>query len=271
LQFARINGVTIHFQVIGAAGKPLIVFANSLGTDFRIWRDVVVRLAGDFSLLCYDKRGHGLSTDGGKTSYTVHDHAADLAALMDRLKTGPALICGLSIGGMIAQALWETRPDLVDGLVLCDTAHRIGTAEFWQQRIDAVRSGGVESIADAVMPRWFAPDFLATPECEGYRTMLARQPVAGYLASCAAIRDADLTEVTRRIDVPAIVVVGEHDGATPPALCADFARMIPGARFELVRQAGHIVPVEQPAVLNEIIRAFAALVPRGAADARTRH
>jgi 3-oxoadipate enol-lactonase len=102
--------------------------------------------------------------------------------------------------------------------------------------------------------------------------MLARQPADGYIASCAAIRDADLTETARRIDVPAIVIAGEHDGATPPALCAEFARLIPGARFELVRQAGHIVPVEQPVVVSEIIRAFAAHAREGdRGHAATRH
>jgi 3-oxoadipate enol-lactonase len=272
LQFAHVNGVTIHYQVIGAAGKPLIVFANSIGTDFRIWRDVIVRLVGDFAVLCYDKRGHGLSGIGS-VPHTIEDHASDLAALMDHLKTGPALVCGLSIGGMIAQMLGAQRPDLVEGLILCDTAHKVGTADFWQARIEAVEAGGVESIADAVMRRWFAPEFLATVECQGYRTMLARQSAEGYAASCAAIRDADLTAIAQRIDVPSIVVVGEHDGATPPSLCADFARLIPGSRFELVRNAGHIVPVEQPLILSEIIRAFAALAreKRGTADVATRH
>ena len=171
-----------------------------------------------------------------------------------------------------AYGVAQKRPDLVTSLILCDTAHKIATREFWDARIDAVKAGGVESVADAVMPRWFAPDFLATPECEGYRTMLARQPVDGYVASCIAIRDADLTETARSIGVPAVVVGGEHDGATPPALCAEFARLIPGARFELVKNAGHIVPVEQPQMLSEIIRACAALNRQGAlADAATRH
>jgi 3-oxoadipate enol-lactonase len=272
VQFAKINGVTIHHQVIGAAGKPLIVFANSLGTDFRIWRDVVVRLAGDFAVLLYDKRGHGLSSLGPKPTLSIEDHAADLIALLEHTNLGPAVICGLSIGGMIAQVVWRKRPDLVTGLILCDTAHKIATREFWDARIEAVKQAGVDSIADAVMPRWFAPDFLKTAECEGYRTMLARQPVDGYLASCIALRDADLTETARSIGVPAVVVVGEHDGATPPALCAEFARLIPGARFELVKNAGHIVPVEQPQMLTEIIRAFTALNQQGApGDAATRH
>lgn len=271
MQFAHLNGVTIHYQVIGAAGKPLIVFVNSIGTDFRIWRDVIVRLAGDHAILCYDKRGHGLSGTG-PVPHAIEDHANDLAALMDHLSVGPALICGLSIGGMIGQVLWAQRPDLVEGLILCDTAHKVGTADFWQARIDAVKAGGIESVADAVMPRWFAPGFLDTVECQGYRTMLARQSAEGYVASCAAIRDADLTAIAKRIDVPAIVIVGEHDGATPPSLCAEFARLIPDARFELVRGAGHIVPVEQPVVLSEIIRAFTALARQGGtADVPTRH
>ena len=62
MQFAHLNDVTLHYQMICApAGRPLLVFVNSLGTDFRIWRDVVVQLAGDFSILTYDLRGHGLS------------------------------------------------------------------------------------------------------------------------------------------------------------------------------------------------------------------
>lgn len=262
MQFSRINGVTIHHQVIGAAGKTPIVFANSLGTDFRIWRDVIVRLAGDFAVLCYDKRGHGLS-DVGETPYSIQTHVDDLAALMDHCGFRDALVCGLSVGGMIAQGLRASRPDLVSGLILCDTAHKIATPEFWNARIAAVEADGVEAVADAVMPRWFAPDFLKTVECQGYRNMLVRQPAAGYAATCAAIRDADLTETARQTDVPAIVVAGEYDGATPPALCGDLAKLIPGARFELVKDAGHIVPVEQPGILAEIIRAFAIHAQQG--------
>src|SRR5687768_17608539 len=83
VQFQTLNGVTLHHQVISAAaGKPKLVFSNSLGTDFRIWRDVIVRLAGDFSILTYDARGHGLS-EVGDTPYTIETLGADLAALIE--------------------------------------------------------------------------------------------------------------------------------------------------------------------------------------------
>ena len=95
MQFARINDVTIHYQIIGGpADKPVLVFANSLGTDFRIWRDVIVRLAGDFAIVLYDKRGHGLS-GLGQMPYSIEDHANDLAGLLDFLSVKDAVICGL--------------------------------------------------------------------------------------------------------------------------------------------------------------------------------
>ena len=271
VQFARVNGVVIHHQAIGAAeGRPLIVFSNSLGTDFRIWRDVVVRLAGDFAILCYDSRGHGLS-DTGSTPYTLDDHVGDLAALMDHLGLKSGLICGLSVGGMVAQALQAARPDLVAGLVLCSTAHKIGTPEFWDARIGAVEGEGIASIADQVLERWFTPGFRESVELAGYRNMLIRQPVAGYAATCAALRGADLTGTAARIDVPTICIAGAADGSTPPALVAELAGLIPGAHYELIQDAAHILPVEQPGILTEIIRAFAALGSGAPSDARQTH
>ena len=116
MQFAKIGSVTLHYQLIGApAGKPVIVFANSLGTDFRIWRDVIVRLAGDFAIVTYDMRGHGLSDLGGQTT-TMDDHVADLAGLLDLLDTRQVIVCGLSVGGLVAQGLYAARPDLVRAL-----------------------------------------------------------------------------------------------------------------------------------------------------------
>jgi 3-oxoadipate enol-lactonase len=265
VQFATVNDVILHHQLIGGpAGRPVIVFSNSLGTDFRIWRDVVVRLAGDFPIITYDKRGHGLS-DLGQVPYSIDDHVSDLAGLLDRLSVKQAVICGLSVGGMIAQGLQAKRPDLVKALVLCDTAHRIGTAESWNERIESVEARGLESLADGVMARWFTPAFRRPENAayHGYRNMLTRQSPVGYAATCAAVRDADLTRVASRISVPTLCVVGDQDGATPPDLVLSMAKLIPGARYEVIKDAGHIPCVEQPEVLTEMIRAFLATLPAG--------
>ncbi len=258
MQFAKIGDINLHYQLFGApAGKPVMVFANSLGTDFRIWRDVIVRLAGDFAIVLYDMRGHGLS-DTGQTPYVMDDHIGDLAGLLDFLGVRQAIICGLSVGGQVAQGLYARRPDLVRALVLCDTAHKIGTPDFWNARIAAVEENGIASIADGILERWFTPGFRAPDNAafSGYRTMLIRQPVEGYAATCAAVRDADFTEAARKIAVPAICIVGDQDGSTPPDLVLSTAKLIPGCRYEVIRDAGHIPCVEQPETLTEIIRAF---------------
>ena len=260
MQFAKIGDVNLHYQLIGApAGKPVMVFANALGTDFRIWRDVIVRLAGDFAVVLYDMRGHGLS-DIGKTPYAMDDHVGDLAGLIDFLGVRETILCGLSVGGLVAQGLYARRPDLVRALVLCDTAHKIGTPDLWNARIAAVREKGIEAIADGILERWFTPKFRTPGNAAfaGYRNMLIRQPVEGYAATCAAIRDADFTEAAKKIAVPAICIVGDQDGSTPPELVLSTAKLIPGCRYEVIRDAGHIPCVEQPEALTEIIRTFIA-------------
>ena len=129
MQFATVNGAVTHFLDEGPRDAPAVVFINSLGTDFRIWDDVARSLTGQYRVLLSDKRGHGLSQMRSGPA-TMADFAADLAALLDRLEIARANVVGLSIGGLIAQQLYHFRPDLVDSLILSDTAHRIGTLEF---------------------------------------------------------------------------------------------------------------------------------------------
>ncbi len=259
MQFAKVNGVTLHYQVIGAEGRPTLVFSNSLGTDFRIWRDVIVRLVGDYSILLYDKRGHGLS-DIGITPYSMDDHANDLAALMDLLEIKNAIICGLSVGGMIAQTLYSKRRELVRALILSDTAHKIGDEAMWNDRIKTIDAEGIPAQAEAILERWFTPNFRENEKeaFAGFGNMLRRSPHEGYIATCHALRDADLTNEARNIAVPTICIVGDQDGATPPDLMLETAKLIPDARYEVISGAGHLPCIEQPEIFVEIVRAFLA-------------
>jgi 3-oxoadipate enol-lactonase len=205
----------------------------------------------------FDKRGHGLS-ELGSSPHRIETHASDLVALLDYLEVGSAIICGLSIGGLIAQAVYGMRPELVKALILCDTAARIGTATSWNQRIAAIRENGIASIAAGVLETWFTPEFRKTrgAELAGYRTMLERQSVEGYSAACAALRDADYRPATANIAVPSLVVVGDQDGSTQPDLVRVFAHSITGARLEIIADAGHIPCIEQPGALASLVRDF---------------
>ncbi|MBK3745085.1 3-oxoadipate enol-lactonase [Paraburkholderia aspalathi] len=262
MQFAHINDIAVHYDLHRAANgttaeTPTIVFINSLGTDLRIWDAVKAQLGNDVTSLTYDKRGHGLS-DIGATPYCIAMLAHDLSALLDHLGIKQAVICGLSVGGLIAQALYVARPDLVAGLVLSNTAHKIGTAQMWNDRIAAIEANGLASILDATMPRWFTSAFRTpdNPAFTLYCNMFTRQPLSGYVATCAALRDADYTVQAGQIKVPVICIVGDQDGATPPDLVRELASLIRQSRFEEIAASGHIPCVEQPKAYAALLHAF---------------
>ncbi|TGQ52999.1 3-oxoadipate enol-lactonase [Mesorhizobium sp. M1C.F.Ca.ET.193.01.1.1] len=265
MPFVSIGGVTLHHRAIEATGtsRP-IIFINSLGTDFRIWDDIVAQLAGEMPMLVYDKRGHGLSDIGGGVR-SIDDHVDDLSALIDHFGLDKVVLCGLSVGGMVAQRLHARRPEIVEALILSDTAHKIGTAESWNARIATLERDGIEAIADGIMKVWFTPDFHTNRAAElaGCRNMLTRQALPGYIGTCMAVRDADFTDSARRIAAPTLCIVGDRDGSTPPDLVRSFSELIPGARFEVIRGAGHIPCIEQPDALANLIRDFVASLPEG--------
>ncbi len=262
--FLRANGGVIHYRDEGPRNGRALVFINALGSDLRIWDDVAPLLVGEFRLIRYDKRGHGLS-EVGPDRYDISDYARDLGGLLDALGVARATIVGLSIGGLIAQALYRQRPSLFAGLVLSDTAAKIGDDASWDARIAAIEAGGVEAVADGVLQRWFTADFRArrADEAIGWRTMLVRTPKAGYLAACGALKRADLRPFARAIAVPTLCLVGDEDGSTPVALVRETAALIGGSRFEIIAGAGHIPGIEQPAATADFLRRHAKSVADG--------
>ncbi|WP_120279120.1 3-oxoadipate enol-lactonase [Rhizobium sp. AG855] len=248
----------MHYELIGEAkSKNLIVFSNGLGTDFRIWLPLFDELGEDVSVLLYDSRGHGLS-GGADAAFGMDELVTDLAALCDELGIRKATFCGLSVGGLVCQGLWKARPDLFRKLVLCDTAPQIGSPAIWGERIAGIEKGGLESAADNAMARWFTPGFHEdrADELAGYRLMMTRQSVAGYLSTCAALRDTDFSEILPTITVPTLAIVGDQDGSTPPETVKKGAELIPGARFEIIEDCAHLPCIEQPEALAELIQGF---------------
>jgi len=255
---AIINKIALHYDYREKeTEKPVLVFVNSLGTDFRIWDEVVQHLEAEYSVLRYDKRGHGLS-GLGSTPYSISDHVDDLVELLDYLNISEVILCGLSVGGLIAQGFFDKRQKQVRAMILCDTGHKIGTADMWQERINQIDEIGLPAMTDGVMERWFTPAFRTAdnPEYQICRNMFERQDARGYAATCAAIRDADYTEVAKQIDVPTTCIVGDQDQATPVSLVSELSTLIEDAELCIIQDAGHIPCVEKPREFTEIIQAF---------------
>lgn len=260
MAFVRAGGLVVHYDLTGPEGAPVIMFSNSLGTNFHVWDPQAAALAGRFRVLRYDMRGHGLTDcpPAGDGGYTIDGLAQDAIALLDALSVDRVHFCGLSIGGMVGQRFAAAAPERVISLALCDTASRIGPASRWDDRIVAVSKGGIEAVAEAVLKVWFTQDFLSNqPEAaRGYANMLIRTPVPGYIGCCIAVRDADLHADDVSIKCPTLVVVGDQDQSTPPAAARELVQAIHGARLEIIAGAAHIPTAEQPAALNRLLSEF---------------
>jgi 3-oxoadipate enol-lactonase len=255
--FLRLDGLTVHVAVDGPADAPALVLLHSLGTDGRVWQPQAAALADRFRVIRPDLRGHGLSgTTPGPGR--IAQLAEDIRAVLDALGIARAHVGGLSIGGMVAQALAAQAPSRVTSLILADTAMAIPPPSFWQERAATVRTRGMAAIADAVVARWVTPAALATPETDGLRVMLLRTDPEGYAAAAEAIAAADLSQSTARLRLPALVLVGAQDQATPPAAAAALAAAIPGAALTEINGAAHIPTYEQAAAVTSAMRRFLA-------------
>jgi len=265
MPFIDVNGVCLRYRLEGKPGAPVIVFSNSLGTNLSMWESQVSALRGDFRILRYDTRGHGLSAVA-PGPYTQEQLGGDLLALMDAIEIPRAHFCGLSMGGQVGIWLGANAPQRFARLVLCDTAAHIGNPEIWNARIAAIRAGGMPAIVSGTIERWFTPRFIAhSPEVVApVRRMILDTPPQGYIACCEAIRDADFTEEASRVNAPTLVISGTHDPATPPAQGRLLASMIRGARY-LEFDAAHLSNIEAAPEFTAAVRDFlsAAAVPAG--------
>ncbi len=253
MQCFDLEGTLIHYRDEGA-GAP-VVFCNSLGTDLRLWDKVVERLPAGLRILRYDMRGHGLS-DAPPAPYSMGILVRDAEALIDHVGLRDVVFVGCSIGGMVAQGLAVKRMDQVRAMVLSNTAARIGTAVMWQQRIAAVAAGGVGALADATMERWFPKAFRDSPEGRLWHTMFSRTPAAGYAGCAAAIAGTDFYTTTAALSLPTLAIAGSEDGSTPPDLVRETAELVKGARFELIRGAGHVPMVDKPEDFAAVLTGF---------------
>lgn len=264
MPFLALDDRTIHYALEGAADAPVLLLANSLGTSFLVWDAVMPALTSRFRVLRYDMRGHGLSDatplPDENTGYSIAALAGDALALLDGLGITKAHVCGLSMGGMVAQHLAAHAPERVERLALCGTAMQIGPASVWTDRVAGIRRDGLPAIAPGVMSRWFTDGFRArVPHVvRGYANMVARTTLEGYVGCALAVRDADLTGSASRITAPTLVVVGDLDPATSPASAQAMAAAISGARLEVIASCSHIPCVEQPEALVRLLLAHLA-------------
>ena len=243
--------MALHYLDQGT-GAPLVL-VGTLGTDLTIW-DALLPLLPPLRVLRYDLRGHGLSALGGPAS--IGGQVRDLERLLDARQIRDAVVMGVGLGGMIAQGLAVKRLDQVRGLILMGTAVKIGTRGTWEAQIERINSGGLDSIADDLMARWFTRSYRDLPEAQIWRQMLTRTPEAGYVAAARAISGTDLIQPVSGLTLPTLGLAGDGDGLTPPDLMRESLALIRGSELQLIRRAGHFPAIERPDTVAEAVTAF---------------
>jgi 3-oxoadipate enol-lactonase len=249
------NGITLHYRFDGDEGAPVVLLCNSLATDLGMWEPQVPALThAGYRVLRYDRRGHGKSAVP-PAPYTLEQLADDAVGLLDTLGLARVHFCGLSIGGMVGQILGAEHGARLLSLTLCDTAAHTPAPAAWDERMAAVRAGGMAAVVDATIERWFTPPGRQRqPQViQRVREMILNTPVEGYCGCGAAIQRLDNRERLGRIRVPTTVIVGEEDQGTPVAAARFIHERVPGSTLTVLPRAAHLANLEQAPAFNDAL------------------
>jgi 3-oxoadipate enol-lactonase len=262
------DGATLAYTLRAAprAAAPRIAFIHSLALDRSIWDGVVERLDSDADILTYDCRGHGLS-DRRPRRYTADLFAEDLAELLDHLGWEQATITGCSMGGCVALAFGGLYPQRTSALGLVDTTAWYGpqaVANF-KERADAARAKGMAALFEFQSTRWFSDEFRARHPEVLKRTLdvFVGADVDCYAASCQLLGEVDTRLYLPGFRMPAAIVVGDEDYATPVAMARELRAAIPHSTLTIIPNARHLTPIEFPDMVAAELR---ALIGRAAAQ-----
>lgn len=249
--FTLSDGATLAYTLHPEprAGAPRLVLLHSLALDRSVWDGVVERLRNEAHLLTYDCRGHGRS-DRRAVRFTAELFARDLAELLDHAGWQTASIAGCSMGGCVALAFAGMFPDRVAALVLIDTTawYGVDAPLRFRERAEAARAQGMEGLIDFQATRWFSDEFRAThPEVlQRTSAIFAANDFDCYAASCGLLGDVDVRPYLAGFRMPAAIIVGQEDYATPVAMAQQLHQAIPQSTMTILPGARHLTPIERP-------------------------
>jgi 3-oxoadipate enol-lactonase len=264
---ATVNGIETYYEIHGNRNAPTwLVFSHSLACSVRMWDGEIERHKAKHCVLAYDTRGHGQSA-APKGPYTLEALADDLQALLRHLKIEKPHYVGLSMGGMIGQTAALKYPGIFRSMTLADTTSRYPAeaAPMWEERIRTAESKGMAPLVQPTLERWFTEPFRKShPEkVKQVADLIGNTPVAGYAGCCAAIPKINVTARLKEIKTPALVICGENDPGTPPAMAREIQQNLPGAKLSLIPQAAHLSNIEQPEAFNRALGDFLSSLASG--------
>ncbi len=238
---------------IEAGGKLPIIFLHGVGSDKSVWAPQLDHFAAERRAIAFDYPGYG-DSDPAPEGTSRDDYAAALLSAMRALGVPRAHICGLSLGGVVAIAMHHAAPDACASLLIADSfaSHPDGQAIYDRS---VAGSSDMRVLAEARVDVLLAQPADPAVRAEVIETM-ARIDPAAYRIGAEAVWLADQRDRADAIRCPVLMLCGNEDRVTPPALSQSLARMIPGARCETIDRAGHLSNLERPEEFNTLSGAF---------------
>jgi 3-oxoadipate enol-lactonase/4-carboxymuconolactone decarboxylase len=255
------DGCRTFYRAEGPQEAPAIIFSNSLGCDHLMWQPQADALKAQYRIIRYDQRGHGAS-DVPAGPYTIEQLGGDVIVLADHLGLDTFHFCGLSMGGITGLWLGIHHGKRLGKLILANTSPHFPPPEMWDQRMGAVRDGGMMAISDAVLDRFFSPSLHQSQPgtVSDFRNVLEQTNPEGYLGCCGMLREADVYPELSKVSAPTLVISGRHDQSTPPERGEKIAVAINGAAH-VILDAAHISNVERPQDFTRALAGFLGEVP----------
>ena len=262
---ARVNTagrLALGVDETGSGDAVPILFLHGVGSDKSVWAPQRAHFGAKRRAVALDYPGYGES-DPAVTGTTRDDFAAAILGAMDTLGIDRAHVCGLSLGGVIAIAMYAAAPGRCVSLILADSfaVHPDGPA-IHERSTNASRSLTMKQLAEQRTPAILAAGASQEVRDEVCRTMARIDPDA-FRIGCEAVWLADQRDRVAKIAIPTLVLVGDQDTVTPPDLSRELAASIAGAELHILAGAGHLANIERPGDFNAIVDAFLARVEAG--------
>ncbi|KOV99545.1 3-oxoadipate enol-lactonase [Streptomyces sp. NRRL B-1140] len=243
----------MQYRFDGPEEAPVLILGPSLGTTWHMWDRQIPELTKHWRVFRFDLPGHG-----GAPAYpagSVGDITTRLLATLEGLGVQRFGYAGCALGGAVGIELALRHPERLASLALIAASPRFGTADEFRQRGVIVRTNGLDPIARTAPERWFTGGFAAAqPAITEWAVQMVRTTDPGcYIASCEALASFDVRPELGRVGVPTLVLVGSDDQVTGPAEARTLVAGIPDARLAVVPGASHLVPVEQPAAVTDLL------------------
>ncbi|PMC34286.1 alpha/beta hydrolase [Bacillus sp. UMB0899] len=249
----------IHYEEHGF-GEPLILI-HGVGLDLTMWERQVKGLSGKFRVICYDMIGHG-GSEHPPGPYSLSQFVDQLLALMNHLQIKQCHLVGFSMGGMVAQSLALHQQEKLKSLtIMSAVANRTNEqTKAILSRVEEVKQNGPLATIDPAIKRWFSPEFLETEKdiIAKIKTRLQTNNPQSYIAaySLFATADQELSPILHQIDVPTLIITGEHDIGSNPLMSKQMHEQIKNSELIIVDKMKHMLPVEDAETVNEIIQKF---------------